>query len=203
MGIFTSYVHKYFDEIAECHGMRCSIERDDTLVRFDGDRVSLSVYYDRRRSYELSVGILLPAPDGERKGGFSLDEVLRFRGAPEGRSRETVFVDPGEDLESPLKKLAALTTTYAEPFLRGDPDMFAALAELSARESFEYTANLQARQAITGATYRAAYKEAEDAWEKKDYARVIRAFRSIPNLSSWARERLAIAERIEKDQSSQ
>jgi hypothetical protein len=131
MDTFASLVHRYFDEIADSHSMRRA-EEEEYHVRYENDRVSFGVGWDRRRSYELGVSVGLKSA-GRDALTFDLWDILRFQGAAETRWVGGLSVDPQQDLQEPIRKLANLTRSYGHLFLQGDADAFKSIAEFTGR----------------------------------------------------------------------
>lgn len=191
METFASIVHECFDEIAQEHGMLC-VEEHQFHVRFENDQAVLGIGWDRHRSYELGVGLSLKC-SSKTLSSYQLDDILRFQGEKDAASEvEVLHVEPGQDLRDPIRKLAKLTKAYAHRFLDGDLGAYASLADSVSQRISEYNARLSA----TGAEVRALYQQADSAWARQDYRKVVEIYRAISfPLPPFARERLAAAER--------
>jgi hypothetical protein len=196
MDTFVEIVHEHFDEVAEPYNLFCVVQRE-FYVRYVNARVRLGISWDRNRSYELGVGIGLESASSEDQLSFDLWDILRFQDAPETSWVGTLFANSSHDLREPVSKLAHLTRTYAHRFLEGDADAFRSIAEFTGKRRVRHDWRLEA----VGADVEALFKQADAAWLKLDYTRVVEAYEAIPfSLSPFAQERLAIAkQRVRKD----
>lgn len=191
METFTSIVHECFDEMAESYGMRCA-EEHEFHVRYGNNLATFGIAWDRRRSYEIGLGISLRS-SASGLSTFELPDILRFQGATAAANEIAALrVEARGDLREPIGKFATLTKAYAGPFLAGDPQAYASIAKFMDQKIAEYNARL----ATTGADVRALYQQANEAWLRQDYKRVVEVYLSITTpMPPFARERLAIAER--------
>ena len=134
MDTFASIVAKYFDEIAHSHSMHRA-EETAYHVRYENDRVSFGVSWNNGRSYELGVGIRLKSASHTDVLSFDLWDIVRSQGAPEANWVGRLAVDPGQDLEEPIRKLADLTKGYGHLFLQGELSAFRSVATFTRRTS--------------------------------------------------------------------
>jgi hypothetical protein len=134
------------------------VQEEVTLVRYQSEKVILNVYHGRG-SYELGT-------EFERVGfpeKFSLYDMLKWAksagkieeiptGGYQASSREGVQVLTAQ--------MAELVKQYAEPLLQGDMEAYQILREQQSSDAAEYTREVHLR---------AVRKQAESAWQGKDY----------------------------------
>jgi len=131
---FAFIVHEYFDEIAESYSMIC-VEESDSHVRYENDRATLGVGWDRTRSYELGVRVKLKTPANNDLMSFDLWDILRFQDAPETSWVGALWVESEQNLREPMRELALLAKSYASRFLEGNLEAFASIAKFTGRSS--------------------------------------------------------------------
>jgi hypothetical protein len=163
------------------------VEKDTTFVRFESKTVFVHVYHGRA-SFEIGVEVGLKS----RSEKYGLDYIVSWAGPSaweaEGFSRSTMFqVSSREGVQRLVPRVAEILKKYGDPFLRGDASFYAQLDEANRRASAEYTQ----RQLVDRTR-----KNANAAWSEKDFARVVKLYRSIRNeLIEIERKRLSYAEK--------
>jgi len=89
-------------------------------VRFDSDRVELSVYHDPR----AEISVTLREKSSARPTGIDLYNVLRVAAPPTAHSLPSVYDSLVTAPREILAQLASLVHTHAGPWLRGDHTAF-------------------------------------------------------------------------------
>jgi hypothetical protein len=147
------------------NGYRC-IESTPYRVRFESSTMFVEIVFDGNRSYELGLLVGQAASSSRGQPPLSIDEILRFRRAPEAESFSLLQVTTSEALAALIEELARLLRIYGSDLVAGNKLSFAALLRQRHTEVERYAVERGLR---------AARVEAEAAWLSKDYTAVIRA----------------------------
>jgi hypothetical protein len=183
---FTSIVLKAFDFLLSTGFV--AVRRDPTLVRFESDRVFVSVYHGEQ-SYHvgLELGRL------EEDDIYSLHEVLSTV-APTERDRARYQASDTIVLERCVESIAEIVRLEAGPLLLGDSSAYSRLARLTSESRNKYT--LQAQ-------FGAIIDQADTAWEAKDFEQARRFYESAaPALDAGRSRRLDYLRRQEENEST-
>jgi len=144
-----------------------------TLVKYESTYLIINVYHGRM-SYELGIETIRKGDFPEsREQGFTLDELVALLGSQEDCYFQ-VSTQKGVHLFVP--KLAALFRKYAEQILKTyDSKIFDKLWEqrLYFRKKFAEEVEL-----------RHVREKAQDAWNKKDYLKIVILYNPIKHLLS-------------------
>ena len=90
------------------------------VLRFDSDRVELSVYHDPR----AEISLTLRERSSARPGGIDLYNVLRVAAPPAADSLPSTYSSSVTAPREILAELANLVRMHAGPWLRGDHAAF-------------------------------------------------------------------------------
>lgn len=142
-------------------------ERTPCRVRFESPAVFVEMVFDGHRSYELCLWI---GQLGSQAPPFSIDEILRLRGAPDASSFSLVQVKTEAVAAAWLEKLAGALRLYGREFLAGNTKCFEEISEMRRREVQGYALDRELRSARA---------KAEAAWLSKDYAGVVQALQPL------------------------
>lgn len=176
-------VEKHFDFLISEYGYRC-VEESPNRVRFESSSMFVELVFDGNRSFEL--GLLVGKLVSEEVP-FAIDEILRLRGAPEAASFSLVQVTTRDSLARWVAKLSKALRCYGSEFIDGDEFHLAALARQRQKEVHDYA---------LARDLKSARAEAELAWNKSDYASVVRALKPLlSSLTESELKKLQLAER--------
>jgi len=142
------------------------VKKDATLVRFESKHVFVNVYHGRA-SFELGIEMARLAVPEEQ---VTIYDAIQRAGAEEseGLGKHVMFqVSTREGVREFVPKLASLLQKYGDPFLRGDEDAYreAVQAQKSAATQYEKEVALAKMR-----------REAETAWQEKDYAKIVELY---------------------------
>ena len=160
---------QHFGFLMSENGYRCT-ESTPYCVRFESPTVFIELVYDGNRSFELG---LLVGETGSEAGGnppFSIDEILRFRQAPEAEKFSRIQVTSSDVLASFIEQLARILRAYGGDFIAGNGESFAKITEQRHRETKAYAFERDLRKARA---------DADTAWHKKDYDSVVKALKPL------------------------
>lgn len=162
------------------------VERGRTRLRYESARVVLTIEWDPR-SGEMNVFFGLQPRYGEARDSFALADVLGMEGVdlPE-RGMPFQVADEGR-LGPFVARLADDTRIHAQPAIAGDRMFFHRLKAFRNAQSDRYMLAMKLRRVRS---------EADDAWHKRDFRRVIDLYTSIQDhLSAFESGRLAYAKK--------
>ena len=134
------------------------VQEEVTLIRYQSEQVTLNVYHGRG-SYELGT-------EFEKTGcseRFSLYDMLKWAkavGKIEAIPAGGYQASSREDVQALVAQMADLVKRYAQPLLYGDVKVYRDLREQQSSDAAEYTREVHLR---------AVRKQAETAWQNKDY----------------------------------
>jgi hypothetical protein len=166
------------------YGLR-PVAEDATLVRYESDAVTVSVYHGRA-SYEIGVEIGRKDRQ-ERYGlGYLVSRAGEQARETQGFGRGVMFqVSTPEGVKNSVPKVAELVRTCGDQFLSGNPAFYDQLAEENERASITYE-----RQQMVDRIR----KEADAAWSAKDLPRVVELYSPVADqLTEIEAGRLAYA----------
>lgn len=169
---FAETVLNAFDFLVKDFGFRC-VNSEMTFVRYESPDVFVNVYHGRA-SYEIGVEIgLIKNPWGQNEPPFTIRDIVEFNKAEAetGYTRVVTFSanDP-ELVRKFVNRLAGFVKRYAAPELGGDIIAFEQLRAFGMNEAAKY----QKEQKISYAK-----REANSAWQQKNYALVIKLYEEI------------------------
>lgn len=154
---FTEAVKSNFSFVKK-YGLQL-VQEEVTLLRYQSEKVILNVYHGRA-SYELGVQIERADFPGE---SFGLYEVLKWAEST-GKIEEIPTggyqASTRESVQKLLAQMAALVKRYAVPLLQDDATAYQALRAQQSHDAAEYTKEVHLR---------AIRKQAETAWQEKNY----------------------------------
>ncbi|HOY56743.1 MAG TPA: hypothetical protein PK640_01235 [Verrucomicrobiota bacterium] len=133
-------------------------------MRYESRTVFVELVFDGDRSFEL--GLLV----GKGDAWFSIDEILRFRGAPDAASFSLIQITTTLAMARWVQKLADALRTYGSDLIAGNSTSFADLADCRRKEARTYALR---------ENLRAARANADAAWRRKDYATVVKALKPL------------------------
>jgi hypothetical protein len=181
---FSDIARRTFSFLEEA-GFRC-LQPEPTLLRYETENVFVTITWDPR-SGEIGEFIGLRSRKGEREDGFSLSDLLAMEGVdlPE---RKMPFQVADESRLGPfLEKLAEDTSTFARSALAGDRMYLRRL------KTFRNTA---AQTYMRSLTLQNVRSQAETAWHRREFDRVVDLYTSIESdLSGSERGKLEYAKK--------
>ena len=142
-------------------------ESTPSRIRFESPTVFVELVYDGNRSYELG---LLVGRVGSQNPPFTIDEILRLRGALEAKAFSLEQVTTRDALDRWLEELAGVLRTFGSDFIAGDESSFVEIEEQRQAEVANYAIDRELR---------AARAKVEVAWRKKDYASVVQVLQPL------------------------
>jgi hypothetical protein len=146
------------------------IRVETTFVRYESASLFVNVYHGRR-SFELGVEIgLLQKSPGTQEDWFSIGDIMDLTGVRE-KHRYTFFqASTRERVTMLIPRLAEYVKEYAKPIFEGDLQIFERLEDLRGKKSDAYVKDMDLRQ---------IRPKAEEAWHKKDYAKLVELYNSM------------------------
>ena len=184
---FKDHVLKSFDFLQSGYSFRC-VDANDYSVRYESDAVFVVVRFDNGRSFELDVeigqrGVLY---DGQERP-FNMGEVLRLKGVEKKEGYSFFQASDQSRLGNAINRLSELLKKYGDDLLRGGRFAFKSLINFRTRECEEY--------AVTR-DLKFIRSEAEKAWKKKDYSKVVSLYGPVKShISGSEKKKLEYAER--------
>ncbi|MGH9556716.1 MAG: hypothetical protein ACRD2Y_12935 [Terriglobales bacterium] len=161
---FAEAVRTHFGFLEE-YGLR-PVEEKSTFVRYESPSIFVNVYHGRM-SFELGVEIGRMASPGVR---LTLFEILAYDNVLEYRESGGFTAISPEGIQQFLPTLADWTKKYTVPFLRDDPNAYSAAQEKRRYFAARYTKAVELR---------VVRAQAEPAWQRKDFAKVVTLYESI------------------------
>lgn len=161
---FYDLVKKSFLFLVSDYGFYL-VSYQNYLVRFESDRVFLTISYDYSRSYELGlhVGSKSSSPESLSRS-FTLYELLASQQAPNSQEYFCIQVVSQEHLANQLNKVAKVIQEYASPILLGSQAGFSDLDRIRESEGQQYALDTNLRLMRSAA---------DTAWRAKDYPKLI------------------------------
>jgi hypothetical protein len=177
---------KQFAFLLQESGYRCVVSTP-YRVRFESSKANVDIVFDGNRSYELTLLLSRARLTGAPPASFTIDEVLRLRGAPEAAHFSLVQVTTPQKLAEFVAQFANLLRRYGRDVVAGDDDAFRDLAEQRSQEAEAYGRQRDVR---------VARAKAQIAWREKNYAGVVEALRPVRStLTASEIRKLEFAER--------
>ena len=161
-----SHAEEYFGFLISGEGYKLT-ESTPYRVRFESPTVFVELVYDGRHSYELG---LLVDKIGSRISPYTIGEILRLRRAPEAASFSLLQVTTAEALARWIEKMAGLFRRFGSDLIAGHEQSFNDLEQHRRKDVQTYALDR---------ALRAACAQAEAAWQKKDYASVVKALNPL------------------------
>ena len=164
------------------------VEENPTLVRYQSQGVVASVFHGRA-SYELGVEFATVGAPNEKFNLYRMLVWARQAGRLTELPSMAFQTNSKEEIKRMVCEIAALVQRYGGPILSGDAVVYTALREEQSRDAVAYTKEVHLR---------AARRQAEEAWQSKDYAAVARIYEQIngDDLSASEVMRLHYAEKV-------
>ena len=161
-----AHAERSFGFLLRERGYTCT-ESTPCRMRFESRTVFVELVFDGERSFEL--GLLVGKRDAYSPP-FSIDEILRFRRAPDAASFSLIQITTSLAMARWVQKLADALRTYGSDLLTGNSTSFAELANCCRKEARTYA--LRER-------LRAARPNPDAAWRRRDYATVVKALKPL------------------------
>lgn len=167
------------------------VEENPTLVRYQSQGVVASVFHGRA-SYELGVEFATVGAPNEKFNLYRMLVWARQAGMLTELPSMAYQTNSKDEIKRMVCEIAALVQKYGGPILIGDAVVdavvYTALREEQSRDAVAYTNEVHLR---------AARRQAEEAWQAKDYAAVARIYEQIngDDLSASEVMRLHYAEK--------
>jgi hypothetical protein len=162
------------------------VEEENWLVRYQSGKVALSILHEIA-SFELYVvfnRVKFP------KENFDLDELLNWMQRSDKLEKVPVAnyqTSSRESVQKFVPLLAELVKQYAGPLLQGDAAVYEALRKQQSFDAAAYTKEV---------SLRAVRRNAEVAWQHKDYETLASLFKDIrSDLTPSEVKKLQYAER--------
>lgn len=184
---FAGLVQEQFSFLVSEYGFQC-VSLDNDYVRFESDKVCVSVCYDSRRSYEIDVeiGQLDVLFDGKERL-FNLGEILRLEGVTDKENYSFFQANESEALSNCVSRLAHLLSLYSIDLLKNNKFSFKRLSDFREKECSRYELD-------TKLTHVKA--EVRMAWKNDDYLRVVELYQPVKEIISTAeKKKLAFAQK--------
>lgn len=148
------------------------VREERALVVYRSDACEVSLFYDDQRSFEISLGVSrLNPPDTP---SFSFEEILRAQGVPPDEWPGGYAARTLNDASALLEQIGRILHRHALQLLNGDKGAWRQLEAQRKADCLEYAKETRLRQARS---------QAEAAWAKRDYPKVIAALESVE--SAW------------------
>jgi hypothetical protein len=181
---FSDIVRRTFSFLEEAGFRRLHLS--PTLLRYEAENVFVTITWDPR-SGEIDELIGLQPRKGERGDGFSLSDLLAMEGADVPERKMPFQVADESRLGPFLEKLAEDTSTFARSALAGDRMYFRRLKTFRSAAAQAYMRSM---------TLQNVRSEAEKAWHRREFDRVVDLYTSIESdLSGSERGKLEYAKR--------
>ncbi len=184
---FLDLVRNQFSFLESEFGFRC-VAAGSHSVRFQSEKVFVTIHYDSRRSYELGVevGQIDLLFDGEERP-FTLVEILRMQGVDKREDYTFFQASTSKALAGCIERLAYLLLTYGKELLENNVFYFKSLSAFRERESDRYA--LQSK--LTSVR-----SKLQKAWNNKDYLKVVELLQPFEkHISDLERKKLEFARR--------
>jgi len=156
---FQSAANRYFEFLITEYGYKCT-ESTTQSVRFESEDVSITLSFDRQRSYELNLYITHLSSSGSDVPAFTIFEILRLRANPEANEFALIQLSDKSGISKWVYRLAEKLRSTALDLICGDATSF---SELFKQRKLDQTKHQLDRE------LRIARIDAEVAWQKKEY----------------------------------
>ena len=159
-------------------------DQDEERVGYEGSDLSLVVFHDRL-SYELGLHLSRPSREEEVQRPYTVSDLMRLTYPAQASEYRRFAATSVESVRLGTQKLASELVQYGEPALRGSADFYERLAAARADAIAKFGQEVGDRQ---------VRRQAEEAWQRKDYRAVIAAYAQIEGrLSRVEEERRRLA----------
>ena len=166
---FVSEVVSAFKFLLTDYGFSC-VKVEPTFVRYESTSIFVNIYHGRRSS-ELGVEIgKLGNIPGLKENWYTLGEVMDLMGVREKLGFTFFQASTRERVQILVPKLAEYVRKYAGSMFEGNLQIFERLRDLRHKKSEEYMKEIFLSQ---------IREEAERAWHKKDYAKLVELYDSM------------------------
>lgn len=177
---FSNNVKKHFDFLLGPYGFKCT-KSNNHNVTYENQHVFITIHFDNGISFELDIcfghhSMLF----NENMQSFNLGELLRLYDVEKIEGYTFFQAATQNSLNRCIEKLSLLLKKYGHDVFTGNNRTFARLNELRLRECSQY-----ARQKEL--TF--ARKDAEQAWQRKDYHNVVELYSKIYKLLTKSEKR--------------
>jgi hypothetical protein len=177
---FTKLAQDKFSFLVDKYGFRC-VTATPFYVRFESNKIFVTINYDKNRSYEVDVEIgQKDALFNEMERPFSLSEILREKGVAEKETYKTYQAADPICLANCVSRLSRWLEIYAAEFLQNDRFSFKRLSDFRKKECDQYELETKLFHIRS---------EVHIAWNKKDYPRVSELYQSVENYLSEAEKK--------------
>ena len=166
-------VRQAFDPVAAQYAMACVVT-EWGRVRYESDRVCMSISFDARRSYEFDVYI---GRIGPKEREFNLLEIIR---ANNGQGPQLIQAGSSGDYVQFIPLLRTLVAQHCTGLLAGDPDAFERVNRNRDREAEAYRLKSELSH---------ARQKADEAWKNQDYRSLVSAFRDLEEFMTPAEKK--------------
>lgn len=164
------------------------VERTPARLDYETAQAFVTIEWDAR-SGELNVFVGPQPREGEVRNAFSLTDLLAMDGVDVPERKMPFQVAEENKLGPFLDKLANDTQTYAQPALVGDPTFYRRLKAFRNTQAQTYMRDMELRR---------IRNDADKAWQKRNFQRLIALYTSIEDeLSAAERAKLAYAKQHE------
>ena len=168
---FISEAISAFRFLSTDHGFSC-VKIEPTFVRYESTSIFINIYHGRKSS-ELGVEIgKLSSISGLKENWYTLGEVMDLMGVRERLGFTFFQASTRERVQLLVPKLAEYVRKYARPIFEGNLQIFERLRDLRHKKSEEYRKEILLNQ---------IREEAEKAWHKKNYAKLVELYDSMKN----------------------
>lgn len=170
--------------------LRKGMSSDFTELRYESKAIFIEIFYAHMESeLSLRMGLLKEIHDyDEYRQGFNLDEALLFSGKCNHPIR-LCHPCSESDLKSEIIALASIVRSC----------LFDAICNPTIIAQWMESRKIISNESQNRETWLQKRKEAEDAWHKNDYERVISIYESFLNyLSKLEQKRLSYAKKCQE-----
>jgi hypothetical protein len=164
-------------------------QHGSTRLLYESSQSIVVVEWDTR-SGEIEVFIGLRSAKVEKQETFSLCDILNMQSLDVPERKRPFQVADENLLVSFLEKLAEDTRAYAQPALTGDRMFFRRLETFRSVQSQAYMRDMELRRVRS---------EADKAWKRKDFDKMVNLYTSIESdLSESEKGKLEYARRNQR-----
>jgi len=164
---FTDAVRGNFGFMKD-HGFK-EVRAEDTIIRYETERVFLNVYHGRS-SHELGIEVGLLETGGRDVHGYPLGAFVRLMDPEEGsRLRYFCATTPGE-VGTGVQRLAVQVRHYVDRALKGDERIFSELAQQQREWASEFADEV---------AYNQVGPKAAEAFRQQNYRKAAELYESI------------------------
>jgi hypothetical protein len=181
---FVAAGRSVFDFVTEAPYSLWLVYQDEGRIGYEGDDVVLAVLHDLV-SYELDIALSRPSVEEEVQHPYTLVDLIRVTDPVRARAYRQFAATTAASVQRGAADLASEFRTYGLEALAGSADFY---QEMSAARAEAI------RQFGIESADQHARKNAERAWQQRDFQAVVIAYRAMDDrLSRVERERLRYA----------